>query len=385
MDTTSSAKFRRHRLSKLTLSISKFVGVIGLSSIWSHDLIGQGIRLTDRPMRYGFVSIPSVIKDNFQDYMIPQGAEPGLIKSFCEQVASAYSAYKWNPSVEGCGSNEVPWKSALKSNAGNPLIYAEFGKGSSTTLILGGVHPDELTPIPLVFRFANHLKAKPDLIPAGSRVIVAPLVNPDGFFRKGATRTNGRGVDVNRNFFTQDWYATAKTWWAERRQKNERHFPGHIPNSEIETLFQIWLIDTFKPDKIISIHAPLGFYDYDGPGDQKPRALTSSEEKAKALVQNMSASSRNYKIVDYSFYPGSLGNYAGNERGIPTVTLELETTNPDKTQLYWSQFSPGLEQAVRYPFVNQGAPRTKGASLFLESYGSKTATYIESNTEHPKL
>jgi protein MpaA len=351
----------------------------------SSPVFCQGLRVTDQISRSGFISIPAVVRENFQDFVLPQGSEPGLIKSFCEQVAATYQIYKWNPAEEGCGNKGVPWRGLLKSHSGSPLIYAEFGSGQSTTLILGGVHPDELTPIPLVFKFANHLQSKPELIPQGSRVIVAPLVNPDGFFRKGATRTNGRGIDVNRNFFTQDWYATAKTWWAERRQKNERHFPGHIPNSEIETLFQIWLIDTFKPDKIISIHAPLGFYDYDGPGDQKPRALTSSEEKAKALVQNMSASSRNYKIVDYSFYPGSLGNYAGNERGIPTVTLELETTNPDKTALYWTQFSPGLEQAVRYPFVNPGAPRTKGASLFLESYGRKTAQFSDGAVPNPKL
>jgi protein MpaA len=354
---------------------------------WMVSLLGyaQGLRMTDQTMKYGFINIPVVLRQNFQSFVIQQTAEAESIKSFCDQLASAYSTYKWRPADEGCGDKGVIWHSQLKSHGGTPLIYAEFGKGDSTTLILGGVHPDELTPIPLVFRFANHIQNNPSLLPPGSRVIIAPLVNPDGFFRKGASRTNGRGVDVNRNFFTQDWYATAKTWWAERRQKNERHFPGHIPNSEIETLYQIWLIDNFKPDKIISIHAPLGFYDYDGPGDQKPRALTSSEEKAKALVQNMSQSSRNYKIVDYSFYPGSLGNYAGNERGIPTVTLELETTNPDKTMEYWKQFSPGLEQAVKYPFVNPGAPRVKGASLFLESYSRKTARGLDAGSAAPKL
>ncbi len=372
------------RLNHLCLRALKNALLLGLlmnhAQTWAQEL-----RISDQPMKSGFVTIPAVLRDNFQDFVVSPGSESVSIKAFCERLATAYGTYKWKPNEEGCGDKGVVWHSQLKSHAGSPLIYAEFGNGDSTTLILGGVHPDELTPIPLVFRFANHLQSNQILIPGKSRVIIAPLVNPDGFFRKGASRTNGRGVDVNRNFFTQDWYATAKTWWAERRQKNERHFPGHIPNSEIETLYQIWLIDTFKPDKIISIHAPLGFYDYDGPGDQKPRALTSSEEKAKALVQNMSASSRNYKIVDYSFYPGSLGNYAGNERGIPTVTLELETTNPDKTLEYWKQFSPGLEQAVKYPFVNQGAPRVKGASLFLESYSRKTARGDDPTPPKPKL
>jgi protein MpaA len=352
---------------------------------WASVAQALDLRFTDQAMRDAFISLPVVLRDNFQQFVLANGSETANIKSLCDRLSNSYVLFKWKPASEGCGDKGINWRSQLKSHGGSPLLYAEFGHGSSTTLILGGVHADELTPIPLTFKFANHLQINPGLIPEGSRVIVAPLINPDGFFRRGASRANGRGVDVNRNFFTQDWYATAKTWWSEKRNKNARHFPGHIPNSEIETLFQIWLIDTFKPDKIISIHAPLGFYDYDGPGDQKPRALTDSEEKARTLVRNMSANSRNYKVVDYSFYPGSLGNYAGNERGIPTVTLELETTNPDKVAEYWVQFSPGLEHAVKYPFINQTAPRTKGASLFLESYGRKTAQWGQQTGDSPKL
>lgn len=330
-------------------------------------------RTTDIPTNEAFISLPTVLRENFQNFVMDKQTDSVAIKTLCQLVASHYSTFKWNPSQEGCGADRIRWETKFKSVAGNPLIYAVFGSGEMTTLLLGGVHPDELTPIPLAFRFANYLEENRQIIPANSRVVVAPLINPDGFFRKASTRVNGQGVDLNRNFFTQDWYTSAKNWWITRRQRNEQHFPGHIPNSEIETLFQIWLIDNFKPDKIISVHAPLGFYDYDGPGDRKLKSLTTSEQKARNLVEHMSASSKNYKIVDYSFYPGSLGNYAGNERGIPTITLELETTNPSKTGEYWRQFSPGLVQAIQFPFVNQAPSTVKGSSLFLEAYGSKTA------------
>ena len=323
---------------------------------------------SDYPFTHGFMNLPIVLSNNFSSFVLAENSMQPAITSMCEQLKQAYRLYKWDATREGCGTN-IKWKSSLKSHDGSPLIWAEFGSGQSTTLILGGVHADELTPIPLVFRFANHLAEHPELLSKDSRVVIAPLVNPDGFLKRIKTRTNVHGVDLNRNFFTRDWYNSAKHWWAERRQRNERHFPGHLPNSEIETLFQIWLIDTFKPDKIISIHAPLGFYDYDGPGEHQPKELTDSQQKAKKLVRAMSESSRNYKIVDYSFYPGSLGNYAGNERGIPTVTLELETTNPDKANAYWLQFSPGLEQAVRYPYTNPTLQKPKRASLFLDMYG----------------
>ena len=113
------------------------------------------------------------------------------------------------------------------------------------------------------------------------------------------------------------------------------------------------LIDRYHPDKIVSVHAPLGFLDYDGPGDQKPRHLSKTEEKAKQLVKSIAAKSRNYRVVDYTFFPGSLGNYAGNERHIPTVTLELATTNPKKVDEYWKQFLPGILQSITYPFKKQ--------------------------------
>ena len=86
-------------------------------------------------------------------------------------------------------------------------------------------------------------------------IIVAPLINPDGFFSKPQKRTNGRGVDVNRNFPTKDW----------KQGKKDRYYSGPDANSESETKFQIALINRFKPTHIISIHSPLGCYDYDGP------------------------------------------------------------------------------------------------------------------------
>ncbi|MCX6115953.1 MAG: M14 family zinc carboxypeptidase [Proteobacteria bacterium] len=351
-----------------------------LTGIFSSGIIIFGIALYGNQSHAAaydttgfFIEFPVVTVQKFHSFEIPLKSATTEVNSFCERVKQSYVPYNWDFHREGCDST-LPWKAHLKSHAGSPLIYAEFGTGENTTLILGGVHPDEITPIPLAFRFANHLQSKPQLVAKDAKVVIAPLVNPDGFFRLKASRTNLNGVDLNRNFFTTDWYTQAQMWWTQKRQNNPRHFPGHIPNSEIETLFQIWLIDTFRPDKIISIHSPLGFYDYDGPGERKKGDLTESEKKAKKLVVAMSDSSKNYKVVDYSFYPGSLGNYAGNERGIPTITLELETTDHRKSDQYWKQFSPGLEQAIQFPFKNSEASELKGTYLFLKKYNKASTT-----------
>jgi protein MpaA len=293
----------------------------------------------------GYVDIPVVSEKNVDDYKLSATEAAQSIKKLCADLKNLYKLFEWKD--DAC--NKTVWQADFKSKGNRPLIYATFGTGNEVTLILGGVHPDEVNPIPLSFRFATYLTEHPEVYKnTDVKIIIAPLVNPDGFVSTRPSRSNSNGVDLNRNFFTLDWYKTAKQKWQQtHRPRDPRLFPGYFPNSEIETLFQISLIDESKPDKIVSLHAPLKFLDYDGPGDRK-RQLTAVEKQAKQLVHEIASKARNYQVVDYHFFPGSLGNYAGNERLIPTVTLELETTDPKKTDSYWQHFLPGLLQAIKY-------------------------------------
>jgi len=276
------------------------------------------------------------------------------IADLCEKIDARYRSLSWGRSQ--CST--LPWTYDRVSEQGHPLLYWDYSglneglsdlPSDETTLVLGGVHPDELTPINLAFRFAQALRDDRALF-AQHRVVVAPLVNPDGFFSIPARRTNVNGVDLNRNFATRDWWGAAWTWWKNRRQSDPRHFPGFAPDTEEGTRFQVDLMRRFDPDKIVSIHAPLGFLDYDGPGDNKRKNLSSFEKKARDLAYVVSRNSNNYRVLDFVFYPGSLGNFAGNERQVPTVTLELSSTNPRFADKYWREFFPGLKAAVKYEF-----------------------------------
>ena len=119
----------------------------------------------------------------------------------------------------------------------------------------------------------------------------------------------------------------------------------------------------FAPDKVVSIHAPLGFLDYDGPGDNKRKNLSSFEKRARDLAYVVSRNSNNYRVLDFVFYPGSLGNFAGNERQVPTVTLELSSTNPRFADKYWREFFPGLRAAVKYEFKRSALARIDSLTL----------------------
>lgn len=255
------------------------------------------------------------------------------VSNLCNQIDQKFKEYNWGNS----NCNSYNYKHELKTFKNNPLIYSEF-KGTKINnkniLILCGVHGDEITPIKFCFDALKLVKENNFV----NNIMIAPIVAPEGFLTKRPTRTNGKGVDVNRNFPTEDWNRDALKKWKLRYKGSKRRFPGHEAGSEIETVFQMNLIEDFKPDLIISVHSPLTFIDYDGPFFDNDGKIHFGKEILKAL----SMKSKDYRIKDYPVYPGSLGNYAGKERKIPTYTLELPSSDPSKHKKYWDMFKESL-------------------------------------------
>jgi protein MpaA len=135
---------------------------------------------------------------------------------------------------------------------------------------------------------------------------VVPVLNPDGFKRK--TRTNARGVDINRNYPTKNWDRLAIQRWKGKKSSDPRKYPGPQANSEPETRCSIRHIEDFKPDFIISIHTPYGLLDFDGPKIPFPEFNHLPWHRL-------------------GNYPGSLGRYMWRDRGVPVLTVELKHGN----------------------------------------------------------
>ena len=236
-------------------------------------------------------------------------------QTFASDLKTRFDRYGWTD----LDADKIEWECHRKSQGNQPLIFATFGENTGqVVLFLGGVHGDENPPVYILFRLAQFLKGNPELY-RDKTIIVAPLVNPDGFFSKPQKRTNGRGVDINRNFPTKDW----------KRSKRGRYYSGPYEGSENETKFQIALMNRFKPTHIISIHSPLGCYDYDGP---------SSNFDALVIWMKKVSRKNGLPFRRYQVFPGSLGNYAGMERRIHTLTLELPSSLPQKGAEYFGQF-----------------------------------------------
>lgn len=184
---------------------------------------------------------------------------------------------------------------SLKSR---PLTAHTFGDGAKRVLMIGGMHGDERSATDLARLLVYSYKSKS--VHSSLTLMIAPEVNPDGVAAN--TRYNARGVDINRNFPSRSW---------RPEYVEPRYNPGLHPASEPETLALIKLIEEFSPHLIISFHAPLNCVNWDGPAAKYAGRL--SELNGYSLC-----SSLGYET------PGSLGQYAGVDKQIPVITLELQ-------------------------------------------------------------
>jgi murein peptide amidase A len=195
-------------------------------------------------------------------------------------------------------------------------------------LVIGGIHGDERSSASLVFHWIGHAQ----VAPADTHWRFIPGLNPDGLLAQPPRRINANGVDLNRNFPTANWPKDALVYWEKKTKKDPRRYPGQASLSEPESQFLQAQILSFKPDVIVSIHAPLGVLDFDGPS-------TPPAKLGRLYLDQV------------GIYPGSLGNYGGKTLGIPVITVELPSAFKLPTavemQHMWQDLSRWIQARVK--------------------------------------
>ncbi len=239
-----------------------------------------------------------------------------VVDSVCRKISGKLASV----SYPECTSLDMELSGHI-SVGGTPMLIKEYPplgtrKPQARILLVGGTHGDELASISIVFKWMHTLEKHHSGL---FHWRINPLMNPDGALQRKHRRTNANGVDLNRNFDTPDSeYGAALKYWKKKARENKRRYPGPYPLSEPETNWLYQEISNFRPDVVVSVHAPYSLVDYDAPNrDNAPRKIGYLHKKLMGT------------------YPGSLGNYAGIYLGIPVVTLELPHAGimPTKRQI----------------------------------------------------
>ena len=169
------------------------------------------------------------------------------------------------------------------------------GNENGKVVVIGCFHGDEPQGKYLIEKYLTENMQ--------TNLLFIPCLNEYGFEHN--IRTNENGVDLNRNFPTENWELT---------EKNE-FFGGDKPASENQTKFVIETVEKVKPKLILTLHAPYKVVNYDGPAEKIAGKIS------KIIGYPLQAS------IGYPT-PGSFGTYCGVERNIPTITLELDENIP---------------------------------------------------------
>ena len=161
-----------------------------------------------------------------------------------------------------------------KSYWGDPLYALVMGRGGKTLMVTAGMHGWEWIGSYLSMRgVAELLHSHAQGVPSASlaleeyRIVVLPLVNPDGVRIAQGERqplvgnytaeqlrgwkANAWGVDINRNF-PHGYHKMANFL---PTNPGPSFYPGTAPASEKETQAVLIALETYKPDMLADLHS----------------------------------------------------------------------------------------------------------------------------------
>lgn len=196
------------------------------------------------------------------------------------------------------------------SSQGRPITAYFFGSSGPSVLYTGAIHGNEFSTKYLMDRWIQELDAHPAKIPKGKRIIVVPMINPDGF--AAGTRLNAKRVDLNRNFATSDWKKDIE-------DLNGNPFPGgggKKPMSEPETNVIAGFVAQQRPELVISYHSTAWLVISNQVGQANARASQYASLSGYQLSSG-GGGEFNYQIT------GTADDYYAEKLSVASIVVEL--------------------------------------------------------------
>ena len=169
-------------------------------------------------------------------------------------AAAASGAWGWAGAAQAGDGLSRPLRVVIgESTRGRPIRAYLIGSRQARNryVVLGQMHGDEPAGPYVVLNRLLDAEPLEDIA-----LWLIPTINPDG--RRRGTRTNARGVDLNRNFPSRTWVYNGR---------GTRYYSGPRPASEPETRALVRFLTRVEPRTVISLHQPLASVDFSG-GDE---------------------------------------------------------------------------------------------------------------------
>lgn len=237
-----------------------------------------------------------------------------------------------------------------KSVQGRNITAFHYGTGSAEILFVAGIHGGyEWNTVLLAYQIMDYLKTNPSAVPAGLKVTVIPVLNPDGLNKTVgkagvftasdvptsqdvliAGRFNARNVDLNRNFDC-DWKATG-VW------QNKKVSGGETQFSEPESRAIKNYVEENKITAVVAWYSSAG-------GVYASSCHNGVSVSTNAIMKTFSDASKYPANADFNFYEitGDMVNWFAKQN-IPAISVLL--TNHTDTE--WTKNLAGITALLNY-------------------------------------
>ncbi len=235
-----------------------------------------------------------------------------------------------------------------QSVGGRDIIAYHYGEGEKEAVFIGGIHGGyEWNTVLLAYELMEYLAMPSTVIPAGVKVTVIPVMNPDGLSKVVGTtspfaaadvpaaqdvqisgRTNGNGVDLNRNFDC-DWRATG-TW------RNTPVKGGAEPFSEPEAEAVRAYLEAATPEAVV-----VWFSAADGVYSSSCGGAASAATKALTKTYATASGYASHDTFDAYAVNGDITNWLA-KIDIPAISVLLTT----HTDIEWIKNRNGVRAVL---------------------------------------
>jgi murein tripeptide amidase MpaA len=186
------------------------------------------------------------------------------------------------------------------SAQGREILGYDIGQGQECLVLFGGIHGSERGTVALLEQLVAELEAQPGLLSHTKRVMVIPLLNPDGYFDR-QDKLNTHEVNLNRNFATQDWVV---------QEGDDDTYAGPEPFSEVESQVLREAVNACGPNIMIAYHSQ--------------GALVSPEANpVSQALADWYAARTGYEYYDEWDYAGTATRWFVETTGGAAITVEL--------------------------------------------------------------